>query len=159
MLTQDRLKELIYYDPETGVFTRLVRTTNRVHVGDVAGTIDQGYRRIRLLGICYSAHRLAFLYMIGRFPTDKADHINGIRSDNRWANLREATHSINAQNQRRPQKRNKLGLLGVHRHGIGFRALLYVDGANKSLGTYKTPELAYAAYLEAKRKLHPGCTI
>jgi len=115
MLTQSELKELLHYDPETGVFTWLVRNGSGVEAGDVAGTLTlRGYWSIRYRRRSYRAHRLAFLYMTGSFPTLDVDHINGARGDNRWCNLREVTSRQNARN--RVNSCAKSGHLGIYRH-------------------------------------------
>ena len=80
MITQKRLKELLHYCPDSGVFTRLKSTSNRVKVGDIAGWKGKnGYIGINVGGVKERAHRLAFLYMTGDFPVFQTDHINGIR--------------------------------------------------------------------------------
>jgi hypothetical protein len=159
-LTQERLKELLHYHPALGIFTWLVRAGSRASVGKIAGSLDnKGYVRINLSGIRYRAHRLAWLYMTGEWPTDQIDHINGVRNDNYWDNLREATNSTNMQNQRRAMRHNKTGFLGVTPYRRHFKAKIKLNGKTRVLGTFDRPELAYAAYLKAKRELHPGCTI
>jgi hypothetical protein len=158
--TQQRLKELFHYDPDTGVFIRLVRTSNRIKVGDIAGSLDNhGHLVISVFDSKYLAHRLAWLYMTGEWPTNQIDHKNTIRDDNRWENLREATHSINTQNLRKPHCDNKTGFLGVTQGRKGFRATIGLGKKDYHLGTFQTAELAHEAYLKAKRKLHAGCTI
>jgi hypothetical protein len=98
-LTQERLKELLHYNPDTGDFTWIV-TKGGVLRGSVAGSKDNyGYLIIRVDVQRYKAHRLAFLYMENKFPLDQVDHINRIRDDNRWINLRNATGSENQQNK------------------------------------------------------------
>ena len=158
-LTQNKLKELLHYDPETGVFTWRVRTSKSVHIGDLAGCLGNGYVLIRLCSVLYLAHRLAWLYMEGRWPVDQTDHKNGIRSDNRWENLREASGSLNQQNQRKAHKSGTTRFLGVRCTGKRFQAQINLDGKQCYLGTYPTPELAHEAYRKAKRAMHPGCTI
>ena len=97
-LKQERLKELLHYDQESGLFTRRVRR-GRCLAGEVAGTLtDTGYIKIYYEGKLYRAHRLAWLYMTGVWPDSEIDHINGDRSDNRWANLRSALPHQNRQN-------------------------------------------------------------
>src|SRR5690606_34614864 len=100
MLTQQRLKELLYYDPETGIFTRLVgRSGPRARAGDVAGSDNgKGYIRIYVDGRPYKAHRLAWFYMHGEWP-EEIDHRNGERADNRLSNLRPVTRQQNNLNQ------------------------------------------------------------
>ena len=95
MLTQDKLKELITYNPDTGIFIR--------KNGARAGTINnRNYERVSVSGINYLAHRLAFLYMTGEMPDEMVDHINGKTLDNRWCNLRKANKYQNAQNTKHP---------------------------------------------------------
>ncbi len=159
-LTQARLKELLHYDPETGVFTWLVRTSTCIRVGDIAGYRDgDGYLRIGICGGQYRAHRLAWLYMTGKWPIDQIDHKNAVKNDNRWKNLREATCAINNQNKRKALRNNRTGFLGVSRNGKGFIAQIKINEKRRNLGTYPTPELAHEAYLKAKRELHAGCTL
>jgi len=160
MLTQERLKEVLHYDPETGIFTWAVRTSNRVRVGDIAGCDDgRGYLQIKIDGVLHRVHRLAWLYMTGEFPTFLVDHENGIVSDSRWKNLRDATKIRNGQNRRKANKNNLTGLLGVSRHGNQFRAIIHTGKVRTRIGDYASPELAHAAYVEAKRRLHQFCTI
>lgn len=159
-LTQAKLKELLRYEPLTGLFTWLVQKSNRVCVGGVAGVInDRGYIQIKIDGSAYKAHRLAWLYMTGAWPQLEIDHKNGIRNDNKWRNLRDVTRFINHQNQRKAQRHNKTGFLGVTQRGKHFPATITVNKKSCSLGTYLTPELAHEAYLKAKRELHEGCAI
>lgn len=159
MLTQADLKKLLHYDRETGAFTWALKFCKKVRVGGVAGTAQHGYVRIAILGTFYYAHRLAWLYMQGRWPVDQIDHINGVRSDNRWVNLREATNSTNQQNLRKAKKHNQQGLLGVTKNRRGFSARIRTNGVTKHLGTYRTIELAHAAYIQAKRNIHECCEI
>ena len=162
MLTQTELKRLWDYNPSTGIFTRLVRNNGRVNVGDVADSLRlDGYIQIQISGKTYLCHRLAWLYMTGNFPNEQTDHLNGIRHDNRWVNLRDATNSINQQNQRGPKSNNKSGHLGVSwytRNGK-WRADIKVNGKSFHLGTFDDVHEAAECYLSKKRELHEGCTI
>ena len=156
MLTQSRLKELLHYDPETGVFTWLLRTSNRIRVGGVAGCARRdGYRLIRLDGGSYLAHRLAWLYIHGVSPPEETDHINGIRADNRIANLREATKSGNQQN-RAIHSKNTSGFPGVSWHSqVGkWQAHIRSEGKSKYLGLFDASEDAHEAYCAAKVQMH-----
>ena len=109
MLTQERLKELLHYDPETGVFTWLI-ARQRVRKGSPAGTLHKhGYWVIKVDGRSYNASRLAWLYMTGEWPKHQIDHSDLDRHNDRWSNLREATVSQNNTN-RRAQKDNSCGV-------------------------------------------------
>ena len=157
MLTQSRLKELLAYDPETGIFTRRVSTCNRVKIGGIAGSLNVslGYIAMHVGGHRNYAHRLAWLYMTGEWPKAEIDHINGIRDDNRFCNLREATRAENVQNKRL-YTRNTSGFMGVYWHNRNnkWRARIQVKGRMVSLGYHTTAEAAHAAYLAAKAKYH-----
>lgn len=158
MLNQKILKTLFSYDSATGDFTRLVRTSNNTKVGEIAGYLRvNGYVEIRINWEPYLAHRLAWLYMHGNWPVEQIDHINGVRNDNRFCNLREATRSQNLQNVFKPSVNNTSGLRGVvyHKRDKKYQAQIRVDGAQKHLGSFNTPEEASAAYLAAKKIHHP----
>ena len=162
MISQQQLKERLHYDPDTGIFTwnSCASYNSQINIGDVAGGMNsRGYWRIKLFGTTYYAHRLAWLYVTGRWPDNEIDHWNGVHGDNRFKNLRDVVQLVNKQNQRKPQKNNATGLLGVTVCGKGFSARIGVNGKLRRIGTYSTSELAHSAYLKAKRQLHPGCTI
>ena len=156
MITQTRLKELLHYDPEMGVFTYRVKTSYRVNVGDVAGCDNgKGYLQIRLDTVLYKAHRLAWLCVHGSWPRDQIDHINLQRGDNRHVNLREATNSENQRNALR-RSDNTSGAKGVHWNKAHRKWQTYI-GVNKkrvSLGYFDRLEDAAAAYAEASKRLH-----
>jgi hypothetical protein len=159
-LTPERLREVLEYDPETGVFTWIKRTSIRIVVGKRAGCVNKdNYLTIRVDGEIEYGHRLAWLYMHGVMPASQIDHINGDRLDNRMSNLRLASQAINSQNQRRARSDNDSGLLGVSKKRGRWIAQIAADGRRVPLGTYATPDEAHAAYLDAKRRLHDGCTI
>jgi len=161
MLTHERLTFLLNYDPETGAFTWKNVTTNRVKVGSVAGCPDlDGYILIGIDGKLYKAHRLALFYVTGVMPTLDVDHRDGNTANNRFGNLREVPRSINAQNQRKVQPKNKTSkYLGVSFDRGLFIAQIMVDGVRHRLGRFATEEAAHEAYVAAKRRLHAGCTI
>lgn len=99
-LTQEYLKSILFYDPETGLFVWLKSLSNRAKIGTPAGTLrSNGYLKTNIDGQLYYNHRLAWLYMTGEWPAYNIDHINGIKDNNEWKNLREATHSQNNKNR------------------------------------------------------------
>ncbi len=163
MLTIERLRELIAYCPETGDFTWKVERRggrNNAFVfalaGALAGFVTHGYRVIVVEQNRINAHRIAFALMNGAFlPRHMdVDHINGIRDDNRWCNLRSATRSQNMQNLKGAHTDNSTGFLGVERKRDKFSAQICINGKKKSLGSFHTPEEAHSAYLCEKRKIH-----
>lgn len=160
-LTASRLRGFLQYDPDTGAFTWMRNVSIGKKAGDAAGGMTaERYIAISFENRTYKAHRLAWLYMTGDWPVGDIDHINGVRSDNRWRNLRDVPRSINVQNQRRAQVHNRAGLLGVQKRSPGrYRARIIKGGCAHDLGTFDTPEKAHAAYLAAKRRLHEGCMI
>lgn len=159
-LTQQRLCEVVDYNPDTGVFVWKTQTGPRAQIGAVAGSINvRKYVDISIDGRKYVAHRLAWLYTYGVWPTWQIDHIDGVRHNNMLSNLRDVPRSINMQNQRKARKGALTGLLGVSRHNTRWRARIQTNGVVHRLGTFDTPEEAHAAYLVAKRQQHIGCTI
>ena len=150
-LTQERLKEIVHYDPETGVFTR-ISSPYKSRVGREIGTVDtRGYVVMSLNGKVQLAHRMAWLYVYGHLPPHHLDHVNGDTTDNRIANLREATAKQNIENQKL-HKNNRTGFRGViqskssgrfHGHVKHHRQQIFV-------GSFATAEEASAA-VKAKR--------
>jgi hypothetical protein len=157
-LTAERLREVLHYDPETGVFT----WKSGPFAGCSAGCVNKsGYLVIRVNRRLFLAHRLAWLHMTGEWPNGNVDHKGGDKRNNRWSNLREASNEMNNQNQRRAHADSATGFLGIYLHKASGRyaASIHANGKKVSLKTYETPEEAHAAYLSAKRRLHEGCTI
>mgnify|MGYP002682441619 CR=1 FL=1 len=154
-ITAALLRELFHYDPDTGVFTRLVRTSNNCTLGPSGMLTKRGSVAVSVCGKKRAAHRLAWLYMTGEWPADEIDHIDGDQTNNRFANLRECSGAENKQNMRRARRGNKSGFLGVSRHQGQWQARIHMGGKVKRLGLFKTPEEAHLAYVAAKRQLHP----
>lgn len=160
-LTADRVREMLTYDPDTGIIRWGVAPGNgSVKVGDIAGHPGpRGYLQIRLDGASRIAHRLAWAIATGSFPKGDVDHINGIKSDNRLCNLRDVQKRDNQQNRIRPQRNNKSGFLGVSKRGRRWRATIKIDGRCIQIGVFDTPEEAHSAYLKEKRQHHAGNTL
>lgn len=152
IVTQERLKTFLNYDPETGLFTWLV-PVGQAKRNKTAGRMNHnGYCQIGLFGARFSAHRLAWLYVFGEWPSNSVDHINGDRSDNRIANLRLANRSQNGANSRAPSK-SKYGK-GVRLRSRGkFQAYVTSMGHQHHLGLFDTPQEAAAAYLRKATEL------
>ena len=160
IITQSRLKELLEYDSETGIFIRKVTTCSRAKTGDIAGGLTSyGYTRIMIDSKFYQCHRLAFLYMTGKFPKDQTDHINHVKDDNRWENLREADYAMNTRNASR-RSDNKSGHTGVHldKASNKWEAQIQIKGKSKYLGQFIKKADAIAARVAANIKYgyHPN---
>lgn len=154
MITQDELKQQLSYNPETGIFTRKISYTNATKPGCVAGGRNtQGYISISLFNKHHLAHRLAWLYTYGEYPSCQIDHINGVRCDNRIVNLRQANNSQNNVNVGR-RSTNSSGYKGVCKSGQKWRAYITDSGHHVHLGSFCTPEEASLAYQSAAKKLH-----
>ena len=153
-ITQNQLKDLLHYDPDTGLFTWNVAKSNKTRVGSVAGHKHIfGYIIIRIDGVPYPAHRIAWLYMTGDFPKEDMDHINGIRHDNRFKNLREATRQQNNFHSS-IRSNNTTGFKGVTPKAGKFIAQATLNGKKHYLGFFLTKELASEAYQKFAAKNH-----
>lgn len=162
VISQIRLKEVLHYNPETGIFTWIKPTAFCIKAGDIAGYKNKlGYVKIVVDKKYYHAHRLAYIYMNGVMPEKYLDHIDGCKDNNKWANLRNATPSQNCQNIKTALKTNSTKLLGVTltRGRTKYQARIVVNRKIKHLGMFDTAEEAHQAYLTAKRELHEFCTI
>ena len=154
MLTQARLKQLLYLD-QFSRFHWIKKVGNSMKNCGIAGSIDRhGYIKIRVDNFYYLAHRLAWLYENGEFPEKHLDHINRIKTDNRISNLRPATCLQNSQNHALPQSNNESGYRGVSFHRGKWRAVIYKNKKQIYLGNFKTIAEANSAYLSAKTDLH-----
>jgi hypothetical protein len=161
MITQARLKELFDYDPKTGNFIWRVSRGSRARIGAVTGKAStNGRLQLFVDGQLHQLHRAAWVYMTGSQPEGQIDHINGIRDDNRFSNLRDVTPSENCQNKRTARADSSSGLIGVSPRVDGtWRARIVINGKRISLGSFITAAAAHTAYLESKRQHHPTCTI
>lgn len=148
-LIQDILKTFLSYDKDTGIFTWKARYLANTPIGQVAGNVqgtlpDAGYVQISLLGKLYSAHRLAWLYVYGKFPDKQLDHKDHNRTNNSINNLREATQHVNMKNKSMYYT-NSSGYAGVEPHGNNWKARIGVNGTKVLLGVFNTYEEAVAA--------------
>ena len=160
-ITAAMVRSSVGYDKETGVFFHLLDRGHR-KAGDPAGSrnVVNGYVELSICGIKAYGHRMAWLYEHGTDAQLTIDHINGVRHDNRISNLRLASRAVNSQNTRAAQKNSVSGFLGVSYCKFTNRWKAQITaGRNYTLGRFDTPELAYEAYLTAKRQMHEGCTI
>lgn len=161
MITQAYLHECLLYDADTGEFTwkrrpeshftkkRYLNIWNARYAWKPAGCIVDGYRVICLDRRLYRAHRLAFLYVNGRFPSDQIDHANMDRADNRLVNIREASRSQNGAN--RGDVGASSGVKGVswHRHTGRWQVRIGVRGRSIYLGVFDDLDEAKDAYRRA----------
>ena len=159
ILDVNQLREILDYNPETGVFVWKRMLAHRRKSGSVAGSKTHGYVEIGVWNRSYRAHHLAWLYVYGEWPKGVIDHIDGDRSNNAISNLREATNQQNAQNRHwASSSKESSSLLGItwnKRSKCWMAQIKHPNGNNVNLGLYDSEQDAYAAYLHAKRELHP----
>lgn len=152
-LTLERLQQLVEYNKDTGVLTRLVDCSN-TRAGDVAGTMrPDGYWTMVIDYKRYLNHRLAWFLTYGKWPENLIDHIDGDPSNNRLSNLRECDHSKNHMNRRKATK-NKSGYKGVVKNHNFWSPSVKIDGKTVYLGCFKTPEEAHEVYCAKAKELH-----
>ena len=152
----ERLRELFDYDAASGVVKWRVRKANCIHVGDVVGWEDSnGYLKVTIDGLHYFVHNVIWAWTTGKWPIATVDHENLIKRDNRWLNLREATHSENCEN-RPVRSDNKTGLKGVtwRADASRWQARIVVNGKRRSLGMFDDKGQAHAAYAAAAMRHH-----
>lgn len=154
-LSQKRLKELFIYEPLTGLFTSRIGRSG-VSIGAKMGCIHPtlGYVYIGVDGGRYLGHRLAWLYMTGKWPDNEIDHKDQCRSNNRWNNLREASSSQNKCNTG-PRKNSKLGTKGIWQLPYGtFRVCIKLRGRKVHDKVYKNLSDAKKAHQTESIKYH-----
>lgn len=160
MVTAERLREVLQYDSETGAFTWRVLRRYKATAGSLAGTVgSRGYLQISIDNRLYLAHRLAWLYVHGEWPSATIDHINGTRVDNRLANLRDVSIAENIQNAYQPRP----GKVSCQMRGAtkdkrckNWKSSITANGITYRLGQFATAAEAHQAYLAAKSRLHAG---
>lgn len=150
-LTYEQAKEMFDYDLEKGILIWKNCLSKPRLNGTVAGYLDsKGYVSIGIKKIEYKSHRIIWFLMTGKWPKNQIDHINGIRNDNRFCNLREATGS---QNNANSSKRNSTGYKGVCKNNNKWQSQIKIDGKKIYLGLYDTPEEAHAVYVVKAKEL------
>lgn len=137
-ITQSELKELLHYNPETGVFTRIVNRSQNARKDDITGFKQLGYLSVKINGKQYLLHRLAWLYITGEWPTEDIDHVDHIRDNNRWNNLREVSRAENLKNQSM-RKSNSSGITGVSwdKSRNRWKIQINLNGIRKTLARSK----------------------
>ena len=158
-ITAEIMRALLAYDPDTGIFRWMVSRGNRIKVGAAAGTVSSNsYAVIKINGMPFKAHRLAWLHFHGVWPEHQIDHIDENKSNNRISNLRDVPQSMNQHNAIKPRKDGTSGYRGVSwdKGKTRWRAQIEVNGQKQYIGLFDTPKAAHAAYLAAKLRLHPG---
>lgn len=160
VLTQERLKIFLKYNRKTGHFVRRIavgggRHHGRCVAGSRAGCLTpNGYWAIMIEGKTYYAHRLAWLYVYGFWPSGDIDHRNHKTNDNGIKNLRDGATSQNLENQIKPHSNNTSGFLGVFRSFEGWYSRITANKKRYNLGSFADPKIAFEHYLKAKRNLH-----
>jgi hypothetical protein len=148
--TADQVRRKFHYDSATGVFI------HRASGATAGSRRADGRIALTIGGKSFAAHRIAWLYETGNWPLAEIDHLDGDPGNNRFANLRDVDRKTNMQNQRSAHSDNALGVLGVHRENDRFMAQISINGRPKRIGYFDTLEEAHNAYLDMKRRVHPG---
>jgi len=160
MLTQKRLKELLHYNPKTGVFI-WKKSRGKIQAGTIANSVrPDGYIHIKLDYILYLAHRLAWFYVHGKWPNKNLDHRNRVKHHNWIKNLRNGAQQHNMQNIIKAQSNNVIGVRNVYfdkRRGT-YVVSIRVHKKTKYIGAFATLKLAKAAAIKAKKKHHSFCS-
>jgi hypothetical protein len=153
-LTQAELKEILHYDPETGIFRWRYSVARRVKPWDVAGCGTKNYAHLKINNKTYKAHRLAWLYMTGSWPIDQIDHKDRNKENNKWENLRPATNKQNQENVGL-SKANTSNYRGVSWISTRkkWEASLQHNKQRISLGYFKTAEEAAKAAAAKRAEL------
>ena len=147
-LTAGDARQFFTYEPDTGLLRWKVKR-GPVSIGGIAGGIHQpsGYLQMWCNGFNYRAHRIAWLLKTDAWPSGFIDHIDGVRHNNRWSNLRDVNKSLNAQNQ--------ASTIGVYKHGLRWRFQIRANG-KLHRASFPDIETAREAYRNAKAELHPA---
>jgi hypothetical protein len=156
-IAHERVRELVSYDPETGIFRYKMDRRHGVKAGDIAGNAaNAGHLKVKVDNNHVLAHRLAWFYVHGEWPPQEIDHINRNPSDNRLCNLRLADRSLNNFNKTCTAKSGFKGVYRQTKKGGGFMAIISVRGDRRYLGTFPTAVEAHQAYLNAAEEGYGG---
>lgn len=167
-MSDDELREKLYFDHLTNTIRwKIANPPYPAGYPAYSLQTEKGYRVVRLKRVEYMEHRLIWFFVHGTWPKNDIDHKNGIKHDNTPDNLRDVTKTVNNQNKRKARADKILNTpLGVTYLWFlkkpktkKFRASVSINGKDKFLGRFHTPEEAHQCYLEAKRRLHEGCLI
>ena len=146
MITQSELKEILDYNPETGVFTWIKNVAYNIKKGKIAGSLNKkGYIIIQINKKLYQAHRLAWLYVYNEWP-DIIDHVHGKEKGNMINNLRNVTQRENSQNTYKHRSGKLVGCCYA-KHAKKWMAYVTINGKNKHLGYFNTEEEANNEHL------------
>jgi hypothetical protein len=149
MITQEKLKEMLTYNPDTGIFTWKVKHLKKCILNKNAGTLKKaGYITISIKKRLYLAHRLAWLYVYGEWPKNHIDHINGVRDDNRIENLRDVTQRQNCQNKQSNRQGKLVGTI-YDKRDSKFYSRISIKNKLYTITSHETEQQAHEAYLEA----------
>ena len=157
MITQLELFKILSYNPYTGIFIWIVNLPNGIHIGDIAGSPHKlGYINIRIKGKTYLAHRLAWLYMTGKWPNPEIDHEDLNKVNNKWINLREATRQQNLFNKTVGKANKSSGIKGVtwHKRDKKWCAVIRLNTKLINIGQFEKLEEAVKARQEYAVKAH-----
>jgi hypothetical protein len=155
-ISLDRLRQVLSYCADTGVFRWKEICCRRMSVGTVAGSVKKnGYVAIRVDGVRYSAHRLAWFYVTGRWPVGDIDHINKTHGDNRFANLREATRAQNKQNSDHTLGSSKHRGVYWIKKSKKWGSMIEIGDQRIWLGSFEAEDQAAQAYINARAEHHP----
>jgi hypothetical protein len=155
-LSSEELKRMLRYDPDTGDWVwKIKKNCSTMNIGDKAGAFSKWhlYHTITINRINYRSHRLAWFYMMSKWPKNQIDHIDGNRKNNKFSNLREATNQENCNNKSF-YKNNSLGIKGVSKRGNIYRATIFINGKQKHLGNYSTIDEARSVRNKAAKEAH-----